>query len=164
MTMKKNDRKENYYAIITLMLNGRNKEAFNKLASMYADDCECFVLDDYEDRMAKLGWNDPNAIPEVPKGESVSFWISVERTNRQGGKLTNVYCAQYTNMPVVFDEDGEPDTDFHLVSEDGETISAVGWHDVKNHYDFDDYYEPIVFNEDCKLLGWKEYVKPEFKK
>lgn len=110
-----------------------------------------------------VNWHSPEEIPFVSKGESTEFWIATERKDRNGKLITSVYCAQYTNMPVSFDEDGEPDTDYHLVSEDGEAISAVGWYSVKNHYDFDDYYDPISFNEDLKLLGWTDYIKPEFK-
>lgn len=112
---------------------------------------------------AIVKWHKPEETPSVTKGESKEFWIATERKDRNGKLTTSVTCAQYTNMPVNFDDNGEPDTDYHLVSEDGEAISAVGWHSVKNHYDFDDYYEPLSFDDSYKLLGWANYIKPKFK-
>ncbi len=108
-------------------------------------------------------WNCPQETPDVKIGESTEFWVAVEVTDRNDNVSNVVFCAQYTNMPVSFDDDGEPDTDYHLVSEDGEAISAVGWHSVKDHYDFDNFYVELPFSDKYKLLGWCDYIKPEFK-
>lgn len=109
-----------------------------------------------------VNWNKPSETPQVEVGTTKEFWIAVESRypNRQVRQY--VFCAQYVNMPVYIDDEGEPNTDDYLVTVDGEPFHAVGWHSVKNHADFDNYYEPLTFNEEYVLLGWADYIKPEF--
>lgn len=48
MSMKKQERKEGYAQIISHLIKGENKEAFQKVVEMYADDTSVFVLCDYD--------------------------------------------------------------------------------------------------------------------
>lgn len=103
----------------------------------------------------KLKWNKPDSIPVVELGSEKQFWIAVECHGQ-----IRVLEALYQNRPE-FDEKGEI-YDFALTSENGEGVESIGWVENKNHYEFDDFYEPIVFSESCVLLGWAEYSTPEF--
>jgi hypothetical protein len=53
MKIKKAERKELYIQITRLMLQNRNKEAFDALAKMAAVDGEIYVLADYDKCIAK---------------------------------------------------------------------------------------------------------------
>lgn len=48
MTMKKQDRKDGYLEVISLMLEERHKEAYDKLAVMCGKDTGLFILADYQ--------------------------------------------------------------------------------------------------------------------
>jgi hypothetical protein len=48
MPMKKDDRKQEYVSIMKLMLEGKNKQAFEALASMCGSDTGLFWLVDYD--------------------------------------------------------------------------------------------------------------------
>ena len=52
--MRKQDRKENFAAILSLMLKGENKEAYTALACMCGEDTGLFVLADYDSAMQQL--------------------------------------------------------------------------------------------------------------
>ncbi len=54
MPLKKQERKEEYSSVIGLMLQGKNKEAFNKLACMCGKDTGLFIMADYDKEIAKL--------------------------------------------------------------------------------------------------------------
>lgn len=54
MAMKKVDRKEAYTNIISLLANGKNKEAFDAVRNMCGKDTSVFVLISYEECMEKL--------------------------------------------------------------------------------------------------------------
>lgn len=107
-------------------------------------------------------WQDPTTVPDVPKYETKTFWVVVESFGRQ-----HVFDAQYCNKILDYKEDDpdcedEPLDPYHFVTQDGEPIDCVGWYDVRNHQDFDGYYEPLNFNDHYKLLAWAEYEKPDF--
>ena len=113
-----------------------------------------------------VDWQSPETTPNVPKGETKTFWIAT-RFKRRGEWKTAVFDAQYVNKPLEYAEDDiekeYPLDDDHFVNEDGEAMEAIGWHSLMEHADFHGYYEPIVFSEDRELLGWGEYQKPKFK-
>ena len=112
-------------------------------------------------------WNDPIFTPIIPLDSEKTFWVAVLVTRhiQSSNSITTsqiVFDAQYVNRPLEIDSDGEPTNDDHFVSEDGEPVDAVGWHSVKEHSDFNGYYEPLEFSERFVLLGWAEYQVPEF--
>lgn len=113
-----------------------------------------------------VDWQNPKQIPDVPKGETKEFWVAAKRTyedlNGLAFEEVTVFTAQYVNMPVNIDENGETDTDDYLVDIDGDPLSAVGWFSVKDHNDFDNYYEPLFYTDEHVLLAWAEYTKPTF--
>lgn len=109
-----------------------------------------------------VDWQSPDSVPDVPKDETETFWVAVEFTRGNGETSRCVYDAQFVNKPVEFDEEGEPLSDDYFVTEDGDPVSAVGWHSLKEHADFDGYYDPLPFSDDYVLLGWAVYEKPDF--
>ncbi|MEO3879307.1 hypothetical protein [Rheinheimera fenheensis] len=52
MPLKKDERKQKYRSIMSLMLKGENKKAFDELASMCGEDTGLFVLADYDKAIA----------------------------------------------------------------------------------------------------------------
>lgn len=48
MAIKKSDRKERYREVLHLMLQGKNKEAFERLRFMCGEDVGVFLLTDYD--------------------------------------------------------------------------------------------------------------------
>ena len=54
MPMKKQERKETFASILSLMLKGENKEAYNTLACMCGEDTGLFVLANYDKTMEAL--------------------------------------------------------------------------------------------------------------
>ncbi|WP_351122667.1 hypothetical protein [Shewanella sp. T24-MNA-CIBAN-0130] len=107
----------------------------------------------------KPDWQPPESIPRVEIGAENEFWIAVH------SKLANknyVYLAIYQNRPLLLNENGDPLNDDFLVNVDGDPHESIGWVTNKNHYEFDDFYEAIDFNDDYHLLAWAEYQPPAF--
>ena len=105
-------------------------------------------------------WNAPNTCPAVRKGSEKLFWLAVK--NPMG---VHVFPAHFQNRPLVTDEMGNlvgNCDEWVLTSPDGDYVDSFGWVDCKSHSEFDDYYEKLEFNNDCKLLGWAEYQAPTF--
>lgn len=48
MPLKKDERKQKYRSIMSLMLKGENKKAFDEIACMCGEDTGLFVLADYD--------------------------------------------------------------------------------------------------------------------
>jgi len=110
--------------------------------------------------MENIKWNNPGTVPNVEKGKEELFWIAVESPHSSS---PHVFLAYYQNRPLEFDdEDEEYPLGDVLYNTEGEAIESIGWMDCKQHYDFDDYYSPIEFNDQYKLLGWAEYTPPKF--
>lgn len=112
-------------------------------------------------------WQAPDNKPVVKADEYELFWMATRSKNCHGEwNEPIVRLAQYVNKPLVYAEDheeGDEPINSYLITVDGEPFEAIGWFDIKNHAEFDDYYEPIVFREGFELLGWAEYAPPEFK-
>ncbi len=113
----------------------------------------------------ELNWQKSDVIPVVDKGSEKQFWVAVEI---KGKHLPNdefvTFLAHYQNRPFdqeAYDKDEHEDDDC-LVTLDGEYVSSVGWVSARSHVEFDNYYEPINFNPDYKLVGWAEYEAPDF--
>ena len=112
-------------------------------------------------------WNDPKLTPTIPLNSEKTFWVAIQSTNYSSSTNEQtvkqvVFDAQYVNRPLEIDSDGEPTNDDHFVNEDGEPIETIGWYSVKEHSDFNGYYEPLELGDDYVLLGWAEYQAPEF--
>jgi hypothetical protein len=103
-------------------------------------------------------WNEPDSIPSVAKGTEDLFWVAVD--SRHSGKV-HVFMAYYQNRPLEYHEDGVL-VDDALYDTNGDPVDSVGWVDCKEHYEFDDYYTPLSFDDDYKLLGWKECLVPVY--
>lgn len=53
MPMKKQDRKQRYSEVIGLMLQGKNKEAYDKLVTMCGVDTGLFIMANYDEQIKK---------------------------------------------------------------------------------------------------------------
>ena len=112
-------------------------------------------------------WKAPDSIPEVEKGTQRLLWLAVEvsrpnpHPNTEQTKVITL-LAIYQNRPLDLDKEGESLDDDCLVDTDGAPLGSVGWVFDKQHYEFDNYYVPIEFNDNYKMLGWAEYTPPAF--
>jgi hypothetical protein len=109
----------------------------------------------------ELNWQKPEEIPVVKAGSETQFWIAVEITNPNKDPEVFTFLAQYQNRPYK-DGDEEHLGDDSLVNTDGEYVDSVGWVTCQSHCEFDNYYTPIAFSDNYKLLGWAEYIAPKF--
>ena len=114
-----------------------------------------------EQEMLELNWRNPEIIPVVKVGQEVEFWIAVEITRPNKCAKVFTFLSQYQNRPYI---DGDEDLggEDALVNTNGDYVDSVGWVTCQSHNQFDNYYEPIQFSDDYKLLGWSEYVAPKF--
>ena len=108
-----------------------------------------------------IKWEEPNVLPVVSVGCEEEFWLAVEiNSDKLNEPKVITFLAQYQNRPYTKgDEDLD---DEHLVNNDGEYVSSVGWVSCQSHCEFNNYYGLIEFNEGYKLLGWAEYTPPTF--
>lgn len=110
--------------------------------------------------MNNLTWNHPDTIPDVEIFTEKEFWIAVDCRG-----IINVYLAQYQNRPLGEEYDEYEDMpDDVLLDPDGEPFSSVGWVELTRNFDseYDDYYIPLEFTDNYKLIGWAEYEPPSF--
>lgn len=111
-------------------------------------------------------WNKPDILPPVGKDDIETYWVAIRMTRHPhcGDTVdTVVFPAQYMNMTLSLDGDGYPTNDDYLKNIDGDPVEAIGWHTVRDHEEFENYYPPLEFSDDYVLLGWAEYEVPEFK-
>ncbi len=106
--------------------------------------------------MITVDWKNPSTVPEVAPGTEEIFWIAVQHKD---GKITTCH-ALYQNRPLV-DEEHELYSDC-LRNTDGEAVESIGWVEDQVHIEFDNFYTPFDFDDECKLVGWAEYEFPEF--
>lgn len=109
--------------------------------------------------MPNITWKNPKSIPNVEKGSEEQYWIATYSKRKDS---ISVYLAIYQNRPLETDDHGEYLDDDYLVNESGDPHESIGWVSNQSHYEFDNFYVPIEFNEDCNFLGWAEYQPPEF--
>jgi hypothetical protein len=114
----------------------------------------------------KLNWKNPELIPVVSVGCEKEFWVAIKintpNSNPQSEQSKIVtFLAQYQNRPYT-EGDEDKNGDEALVNTDGEYVNSVGWVTCQSHYEFDNYYELITFNDNYELLGWAEYTPPVF--
>ena len=118
-----------------------------------------------ENTKPMVDWQSPDLLPNVKDGDSETFWIAVQR-NRNGESPIFVFDAQYINKPLKFDDedlDQEEPLGDYLEDSDGRPVEAIGWYSTLSHPEYSSYYEPLSFDKDNVLLGWGEYLKPDFK-
>jgi len=96
-----------------------------------------------------VSWRSPKTVPEVEVGTEKEYWISIYSAYA-GEELT--FLAMYQNRPL---SEGE-----ELETPYGEAIESIGWVTCKSHYEFDDFYEEIQFDDKYILTGWAEYTPP----
>lgn len=72
MALKKQERKESYKEIQRLMIEGKNKEAFDKLCLMCGSDTGAFLLVDYDKARADFQESVSNLTTRV-SGRSSDF-------------------------------------------------------------------------------------------
>lgn len=111
----------------------------------------------------KKEWFAPFITPLVPMGTESLFWLAIE-SNYCGKSRSFVRLAHYQNRPLELDDGGESTSDDHLVNTDGEPLESIGWVNVNEHYDFEDYYSKIEFNDEYKLVAWAYVHTPDYPK
>ncbi len=84
-------------------------------------------------------------LPEVPEGDEQELIVCVRRS-RNGESY--VFSARYLNKYSLYSK-GHPDAD-----EDG-FFEATGWHDVKEHREYDGWYSPLIdANSGDEVTHW----------
>jgi hypothetical protein len=78
-------------------------------------------------------------LPDVPEGDEQEVIVCVQRAHN--GKRY-VFSARYLNKFPLFCGDEEP-------------LLATGWHDVKEHADYDGWYEPLSLSDGDEIVGWQ---------
>ncbi|BCE02960.1 hypothetical protein [Marinicellulosiphila megalodicopiae] len=109
----------------------------------------------------QLKWNNPETTPTVKLGTEELFWIAVQSSRREE---PFVFLAYFQNRPcdtAIANDDG-PVEHWAVSNEHDGYVSSVGWVENKAHYDYSEFYEPLEFNDDYKLLAWAEYIAPKF--
>lgn len=117
-------------------------------------------------RQAKIpDWKPASTLPDVPKGEAQIFWIAIKSGEGEEA-LIEVYKAQYVNKPLVFDDD-----DIHhqtpiypcFMDENDNPVEAVGWYWTDQYCnEYSCWFNWIRFSAIGQLVGWAEYVPPQF--
>jgi hypothetical protein len=104
----------------------------------------------------KVDWNAPDKPPIVERWNSKQCWIAVESAGQVRTSL-----ARYQNYPLEQCEDGCID-ERTMFNEDDEAVNSVGWHVDKSSATNEDLFVEIEFSDTYRLLGWAEYLLPEF--
>ena len=111
---------------------------------------------------SKTIWHRPSITPLVSVGTESLFWIATKRTDNEGEVSHNVRLAHYQNRPLELDGEGNPTSDDNLFNIDGDAIESIGWVEDNEHYEFENYYSPIEFNEHYELVAWAYVHVPTF--
>lgn len=85
-------------------------------------------------------------LPQVDEGDAKEIFVTVERAHN--GKRYS-FTAQYLNqLPLYCDYD------------DGSVLHS-GWYSVKEHADYDGWYEPLIDESTGdKVVAWMEVPAP----
>jgi len=105
----------------------------------------------------ELNWNDPEAVPDVELGTERMFIISVY--SHHTGK-NHEFPAYYQNRPFDAEKALSVEPPDWTLYNDDEAVNSVGWVELKEHYEYDGFYEGINFNAQYKLMGWSEFKIP----
>ena len=107
-------------------------------------------------------WRAPDELPSIDPGTYGHYWVAIRRADR-----VTSYPAAYLNAMPLNRDDIDPIE--HVESgnrwrndppgdDDECSMLATGWHDSREHSEYDGYYSPLL-EKDAELLGWLE-VEP----
>lgn len=105
-----------------------------------------------------VAWRHPDEVPEVVPGGNAYFWVAVRR--KHDGRVYS-FPAQYLNAMLLCNEWSD-DTErsgnrYHHgpTCEVEGSFPATGWHDAKEHSEYDCVYQPLLGDAD-ELVAWRE--------
>ncbi len=105
-----------------------------------------------------VAWRHPDEVPEVVPGGNAYFWVAVRR--KHDGRVYS-FPAQYLNAMLLSNEWSD-DTErsgnrYHHgpTCEVEGSFPATGWHDAKEHGEYDCVYQPLLGDAD-ELVAWRE--------
>lgn len=105
-----------------------------------------------------VAWRHPDEVPEVVPGGNAYFWVAVRR--KHDGRVYS-FPAQYLNAMLLCNEWSD-DTErsgnrYHHgpTCEDEGSFPATGWHNAKEHGEYDCVYQPLLGDAD-ELVAWRE--------
>ena len=105
-----------------------------------------------------VAWRHPDEVPEVVPGGNAYFWVAVRR--KHDGRVYS-FPAQYLNAMLLCNEWSD-DTErsgnrYHHgpTCEVEGSFPATGWHDAKEHGEYDCVYQPLLGDAD-ELVAWRE--------
>ncbi|MGV8959238.1 MAG: hypothetical protein ACOH1V_02465 [Stenotrophomonas sp.] len=111
-------------------------------------------------------WQGPDEIPDVQHENMEWFWVSVRRAN---GRIYHG-PASYLNSMLLYDENGDADEprdgnrySYGAADGDDGSFRATGWHDAKEHSEYDSIYLPLLADGD-ELVAWRavaDYSQPQ---
>ncbi|TLP68199.1 DUF551 domain-containing protein [Pseudomonas nitroreducens] len=106
---------------------------------------EAYAMGRARGRLEGLPWIAvTDQLPTVQDGQEQEFIVCVHRAH--DGKRY-VFSARWLNNFPLHSE-GHPDAD-----DDG-CMLATGWHDVKEHSDYDGWYSPLITTEGDAVTHW----------
>ena len=105
-----------------------------------------------------VAWRHPDEVPKVVPGGNAYFWVAVRR--KHDGRVYS-FPAQYLNAMLLCNEWSD-DTErsgnrYHHgpTCEVERSFPATGWHDAKEHGEYDCVYQPLLGDAD-ELVAWRE--------
>ena len=105
-----------------------------------------------------VAWRHPDEVPKVVPGGNAYFWVAVRR--KHDGRVYS-FPAQYLNAMLLCNEWSD-DTErsgnrYHHgpTCEVEGSFPATGWHDAKEHGEYDCVYQPLLGDAD-ELVAWRE--------
>ena len=106
----------------------------------------------------EVAWRHPDEVPKVVPGGNAYFWVAVRR--KHDGRVYS-FPAQYLNAMLLCNEWSD-DTErsgnrYHHgpTCEVEGSFPATGWHDAKEHGEYDCVYQPLLGDAD-ELVAWRE--------
>ncbi len=116
------------------------------------------VGDEAAAEVREVAWRHPDEVPKVVPGGNAYFWVAVRR--KHDGRVYS-FPAQYLNAMLLCNEWSD-DTErsgnrYHHgpTCEDEGSFPATGWHDAKEHGEYDCVYQPLLGDAD-ELVAWRE--------
>lgn len=107
----------------------------------------------------EAAWRSPNVLPDVAPGAMGWFWVAVRR---ESGRIYS-FPATYLNAlplnrddfdPIEKQERGNRWQNDPPAESDECCMIATGWHDVKEHSEYDGFYAHLLSRSD-ELVAWR---------